>query len=634
MFGSSIINEALVGYSRTSVIAETFDWSGVGAGNALYSIAGGQPIDGLSQIGWGSGLTLPGSIATDSDTLAKTYQINEKLTWVTGRHTVKFGGQFLHYNQQRFYAGNNGLLGFINFNGAFTGFAFSDFLLDLVSSKGRGGGDPDDPWTHLQNRISVFAQDDFKVLRNLTLNLGLRWAYTSPLVEEQNRQSNFDLATGRQIFAEDGGLEQRALYNAYYGGFEPRLGAAWTATDRLVVRGGYGITQFMEGTGANLRLPLNPPFFFESAVNYDTTTGAGTARTGFAELVPGTTPSGNVRAYDPDLRPQFSQQWNGFVEYRLTPAMSAQVGYVGHHADHLVTPVEGNQALPGVGDPATWAPKNTRRPLFGALPLVTTIATTAARSGSRYHAMQASVRQRAADGIEFLASYTLGKTRTNNRGFYGVFGGTGLQGVTSATEGAYWQNTYDPEAEWGPAFHDVRHNFVFSSTYELPFGQGRSFGSDWSGPVNAILGDWRVSGIFQARTGLPITVTDGRNRSLQGERGAERPNCVGDPHPSDQSIDRWLDINAFQAAPLGTFGNCPVGVARAPGYTNLDLMFSKRVEVGSSRYGEFRVEIFNALNKASFGPPARDISDPNNFGRITNTISAPRVIELVFKFYF
>ncbi len=173
----------------------------------------------------------------------------------------------------RFYAGNNGLLGFINFNGAFTGFAFSDFLLDLVSSKGRGGGDPDDPWTHLQNRISVFAQDDFKVLRNLTLNLGLRWAYTSPLVEEDNRQSNFDLATGRQIFAEDGGIEERALYNPYYSGFEPRLGAAWTATDRLVVRGGYGITQFMEGTGANLRLPLNPPFFFESAVNYDATTG-------------------------------------------------------------------------------------------------------------------------------------------------------------------------------------------------------------------------------------------------------------------------------------------------------------------------------------------------------------------------
>ena len=379
---------------------------------------------------------MPGSIATDSDTLAKTYQINEKLTWLRGRHSLKFGGQFLRYDQRRFYAGNNGLLGFSTYSGLFTGVAFSDFLLDQVASKGRGGGDPEDPWTHLQNRISLFAQDDLKLTSDVTLNLGMRWAYTSPLVEKDNRQSNFDLVTGEQIFAQDGGLEERALYKPYYKGFEPRLGAAWRANDRVVVRGAYGISQFMEGTGANLRLPLNPPFFFESAVNYDRTSGSGRTGTGFAELVPGTTPSGNVRAYDPDLRPQFTQQWNGFVEYQLSRSMSAQVGYVGHHATHLVTPVEGNQALPGVGDPATWAPRNNRRPLFSAQPLITTIATTAARGGSRYNSMQASVRQRLDDGVEFLASYTLGKVTTNNRGFYGIFGGTGPQGVVSATEAA------------------------------------------------------------------------------------------------------------------------------------------------------------------------------------------------------
>lgn len=633
-FGSSLINELLVGYSSTTVGLDTFDWAGVGDGNALYGIAGGQPIDGLSSIGWGSGLTVPGAIAPDSDTLAKTYQLNEKVTWVRGRHTLKFGGQFLHYNQRRFYAGNNGLLGFINYNGAFTGFAFSDFLLDVASSKGRGGGDPNDPWTHLQNRIALFTQDDFKIRDNVTLNLGLRWAYTSPLIEENNRQSNFDLVTGRQVFAQDGSLEERALYKPYYNGWEPRLGAAWSVTDRLVVRGAYGISQFMEGTGANLRLPLNPPLFFESGVTYDATTGPGTIRTGFAELIPGRTPSGNVRAYDPDLRPQFTQQWNTFVEYRLTPVMSAQVGYVGHHATHLVTPTEGNQALPGVGDPATWAPKNTRRPLFGPQPLITTIATTSARSGSKYNSLQASLRQRSANGVEFLASYTLANARTNNRGFYGVFGGTGLQGVTSGTEGAYWQNTYDPEAEWGPAFHDVRHNFIFSSTYELPIGRGRAVGADMSPALNAIVGGWRIGGIFQARSGLPVTVIDGRARSLQGERGSERPNCVGDWKPADQTLDRWLDINAFAAAPLGTFGDCPVGVARAPGYVNLDLMLAKRVDISGARFAEFRIEAFNALNHPSFGPPARDISTPNTFGTITSTISAPRVVELVLKFYF
>ena len=634
IFGPTMVNELLVGFSHTTVISQTDDWAGIGDANAAYGIAGGQPIAGLSSVGWASGLSAPGAIAPDSDTLAKTFQINEKFTWMKGRHGLKFGGQWLHYDQRRFYAGNNGLLGFINYNGAFTGYAFSDFLLDLSSSKGRGGGDPTKPWTHLQDRIGLFAQDDLRVTDSLTLNLGLRWAYTSPLVEKDNKQSNFDLATGQQIFATDGSIEARALYKPYYNGWEPRLGAAWTFADKWVARGGYGISQFMEGTGANLRLPMNPPFMYESAVSYDITTGAGSAASGFADLVPGTKPSGNVRAYDPNLRPQFTQQWNVFVERQLTASMSAQIGYVGHKADHLVVPMEGNQALAGVGDPATWAPKATRRPLYAAQPLITTIATTAARGGSRYNSMQASVRQRMLHGLEFLVSYTLAKGRTNNRGFYGVFGGTGPQGVTGATEGAYWQNTYDPEADWGPAFHDVRHNVIVSGGWELPFGRGRAIGGNWNAVVDALLGGWRLGGIFQARSGLPVTVIDGRARSLQGERGSERPNCVGDWKPSDQSLTKWLDINAFSMAPLGTFGNCSVGVARAPSYTNVDAVLSKRFNTGGPTFAEIRVEAFNVFNHPSFGPPARDISVPNTFGTITSTISSPRVIELGFKFSF
>jgi hypothetical protein len=180
----------------------------------------------------------------------------------------------------------------------------------------------------------------------------------------------------------------------------------------------------------------------------------------------------------------------------------------------------------------------------------------------------------------------------------------------------------------------VRHNFVFSATYDLPFGRGRTYGSDWSPVLNLILGGWKLGGIFQARSGLPVTVIDSRLPSAQGDRGSERPNCVGDPVPSDQSIAHWLDIAAFPAAAPGTFGNCPVGVARAPGYTNFDLMLGKRFEVGGPRYAEFRIEAFNVLNHPSFGPPGRDIAAPGSFGVITNTISAPRVIELVFKFYF
>ena len=307
--------------------------------------------------------------------------------------------------------------------------------------------------------------------------------------------------------------------------------------------------------------------------------------------------------------------------------MSANVGYVGHKATHLVTPVEGNQPLAGVGDPSTWAPLQNRRPLFGTAPLITNISTTASRGRSDYNGLQMSLRQRNVKGVEYLASYTLSRTRTNNLGYYGS---GGVQ-----AEGAYWANAYDSEANYGPAFFDARHNFVLSANYELPFGKGRKYAADASNVMDAIFGGWRLSGIFQARSGFPITVTDGTAPSLQGTRGNERPNCVGDPTPSDQNINHWIDINAFQRAARGTFGNCPIGAGgRAPGYTNIDAVLAKQFNLGGSRYFEFRAEAFNFTNHPSFSPPARDINAPNTFGTITGTVSSPRTVEMVLKFFF
>jgi hypothetical protein len=624
IFSPSLMNELILGYNQTAIRTHTIDWAGIGQGNATFGIPGGQPIAGLSQITWGSGLTIVGWAAPDSDTLDHTYQINEKLTWIKGRHAVKFGGQLLHYVQRRFFAGNNGLLGVVGYSGAFTGFAFSDFLLDQVSRKGRGSAS--EPWTQLHDRVALYVQDDFKVAPSLTLSLGLRWAHIQPLVERDNRQSNFDVDTGQQILAQDGERAARALYNPFYKGFEPRYGLAWRPGERWVLRAGFGVSHYMEATGANLRLPLNPPFFFESDVRYDGTTGAGSLASGFADLVPLDQPSGQVRAYDPNIRPQITQQWNVFAEYLVTSSLSANVGYVGHKAQNLVTPVEGNQPLPGVGDPATWAPLQQRRRLYGTAPHLTNISMTASWGRSNYHALQVSLRQRTWKGLEYLASYTFGEALTNNLGYYGSAG--------VADEGAYWMNAYQPDWNYGPAFFDIRHNVVLSGNYELPFGRGRRFGSEWSGLSNAILGGWTLSGILQARTGFPVTVIDSRGSSLQAVRGGERPNCVGSPIPDKPTLDRWLDIEGFAQAPLGTWGDCGVGIARAPGYRNVDLAISKRFNAGGDRYLEFRAEAFNLTNTPSFGPPARNIADVNTFGTITSTVSQPRTIELVVKFYF
>jgi hypothetical protein len=623
IFGPSVVNELLLGYNQVGVIRAFDDISGLGNANEKFGIPGGQPFAGLSSIAMGSGLSNIGTGASIWDTVNKTYQVNEKLTWISGRHTMKFGGQFLHYNQNRYYAGNNGALGLFSYTGTFTGVPFADFLLDMVSQKGRGSVSP--PWTHLHNRVGIFAQDDFKITNDLTANLGLRWAYTSPLVEKDDRQANFDLTTGQHLLAGQNG-NSRALYNAYKKGWEPRLGVAWTPAEKWAVRGAYGIVQYMEGTGANLRLPLNPPFFFESDVRYDRTSGPGSIATGFTGLVPLDQPSGQVRAWDPNLRPQFTQQWNLFVEYLLREKTSLSVGYVGHNADHLVTPFEGNQPRAGTGAVSTWLPQQQRRPLFSKAPLITNISTTAPNGKSNYNAMQASVRQRLSGGLEFLASYTYGKAMTNNLGYYGSPG--------VAAPGAYWTNANDGESEYGPAFFDVKHNFVLSGTYEVPFGQERRWGANLSPWADAILGGWSLSGIFQARTGFPITVTDGRATSQQAVRGAERPNRVGSGKVDDPTIGRWIDINAFQRAALGSWGDSGVGILRAPGYVNLDLALGKRFKMPNGHNAQFRVEAFNALNHPSFGPPARDISNVNTFGTITSTISPPRTVEFVVKYQF
>jgi hypothetical protein len=133
VFNSSLINELLVGYNSINVITSLNDWGGIGNANATYGIPGGQPFAGLSAINWGGGLSGVGAAATLENNLPKGYQLNEKLTWIKGRHALKFGGQFLRYVQRRYYAGNNGALGSFNYAGTFTGFAFSDFLLDQPS---------------------------------------------------------------------------------------------------------------------------------------------------------------------------------------------------------------------------------------------------------------------------------------------------------------------------------------------------------------------------------------------------------------------------------------------------------------------------------------------------------------------
>jgi hypothetical protein len=624
-FAGTVLNDLLVGYSDNDQISDELDLLGLGMLNNQLGIGGTQTIRGLSQIQMGDTITNIGNPETGTDNFNQVFQLNERLTWLRGRHTLKFGGSWNYYRSKSYYPGNNGHNGFISYTTFnFTGAPYADFLLDQVSQKGRGS--TSDAWTHLQHRVGIYAADDFKVSTDFTLNLGLRWAYTSPFVEKDDRQVNFNLTNAEVLLAGVDG-NSRALYDPFYNGWEPRLGLAYRRGDRWVFRGGYGITQYMEGTGANQRLPLNPPYFFESQVRYDATSGPGTIATGFEGLQALDRPSGQLRAWDPDIRPQLTHQWNLFAEYLLASRSSINIGYVGSDSKHIIMTIDANQPLPGTGDPRTWLPVQQRRPLYPYNPDITFLITTTSRGVANYHALQTTFKQRLWHGLDFTANYTWSKAMTNSRGFFGS------AGVAAGTSTSTPVNSRDLADNYGPAFFDARHIFSSAGSYELPFGSERQFGGNWNRVVDALAGGWSLSYAVTAHTGYPITVLDSSAPSLQASRSTERPNRVGSGEVDNPTLERWIDRAAFVSAPLGQFGDAGIGILRAPGYWNVDLSVSKRLLTFGRQYFLFRGEIFNALNHPNFGPPNVNIQS-TAFGTITSTVGDARIVQLVGKYYF
>ena len=513
-------------------------------------------------------------------------------------------------------------------------------------------------WGQRQWRPALFVQDDFRVSNELTLNLGARWEYDQPLYEVNDKQANVDIKTGAVTYAGQNGAS-RALYKPFYGGFMPRVGFSYSPSllrNRFVVNGGYAITSFMEGMGANLRLTLNQPYFVDVAGNANGGAAFHEAN-GFPMPTNLNVLSGNVRAWDPNLKPSLIQQYDLMMQYEPSNSMSLTVAYAGQKGNHLVDPREADQAkcslvaLPNQPTPCAL-------PLAGVLPNVSQLSYTESESVMNYNALQSTLRRQMSHGLEFLANYTFSKSFTNNKGYYGAGGTAGANN--------YFQDAYNPHAEYGLNLVDATHLFSFGGYYKLPFGRDGIIGTNLNPFLNNVVGGWKLGAIASAHTGFPLTLTS--TQYYNANQRANRPNQYRKLKIVNQSAAHWFGTDASATAcrnsaslnpaavstkvngstiwtsndngtcaygeELSTgFGTSGVSTERAPGYKNFDLSASKNITLPHENNLQFRADAYNVLNTVSLGPPTVAVSN-NAFGSIGSTVSVERRIQLALKLSF
>jgi Carboxypeptidase regulatory-like domain/TonB dependent receptor len=653
-FSANVLNEASVGANYVRLARGGGD-NGLGNLGEKLGIANandhGPGLLALVIFGGAVGPFGSQNIGTAELFADTVFQYKDDVVISHRRHLFHAGFQFWRQRINTYEAGTNGRTGFMRFSGRFTagpdqlavsgdgtGAGEGDFFLGLPDSFGRGINSTG-LWGQRANVFGIYFQDDWRVTDTLTLNLGLRYENHTPWVEVQNRQVNFAPITGQIQFAGQPCIYSncRALYNSYNGGlnFQPRIGLAWTPAflaRKTVLRGAYGISSYLEGTGNNLRLPMNPPFTSpEFETDYFTNLPA--TRTGQGLLPPTTDPFQNaiIRLWDANIRPAISQQWNLAVEHQFTDSTTLQVGYVGQHATHLMV------ALPYLQKQLHADGRITASPFLSGSPALqaelSQISGTASIGNMRYDALQATLQKRFSGGLQGQIAYTYSKCMTDSIGYFGAAG-------QASPTSAYWQNLYDRSSEWGPCYYDVAHVLSSYAVYELPVGRNKRWGRNLNPFVNSMIGDWRLGGVVQVRGGVPLTIYSG-DASGTNSRGP-RANCVAPPHvfgrkPASDPFTgqfsgfQWFDPASYEAAAPGTFGTCGVGTVRGPGLRTADLSVQKEFPLSESKRLEFRAEFFNVTNTPILNSPIIGLSP---YLGLINSSQGERNIQFALKLYF
>lgn len=672
-FSSSVVNELRAGYSRIRWIqGEPVDTTGAFGlhGDATVGICSGctQPFEGFAAQNV-SGLNTPGNSAGGTNFIDNTFDYSEALTWQHGNHSSKVGVEFVRYQQNNFYPGNDGALGGFTYNGEFSsnpnvgapGYAVADFVLDRVEFEGIGG--VAGRTGQRQWRSAYYAQDDWRVTPNLTLNLGLRYEFDQPIYEVNNKTVNVNLTTGNVEYA--GSIPAsntvpnatvcptRACYNATYNNFMPRVGFAYSATRKLVVRGGYGITNFLEGTGANLRLTYNPPYqpSLELTGTAPTDTTPGTyflVQNGFSTSANPNYSGTTYRAYAPNLKPAFVSTYSLSTQYQIGNQSSLTLAYVGESGSHLIQAVAANQlhtpcdlSDPGqnnAGPNSLACAAADPAPFQALVGQSGGVVETASEGMYNYNALQVQYRQRPVQGLEYNVNYTYGRAMTNTDGFFGV---PNINGPSP-----YAENAYNNHEEYGPVGQDIRNSINGTAVYKLPVGRGRLYGKNMNRAVDEVIGNWSVGMTAVAYSGFPVTPYSNYNFANTNNK-TNRPNQYFKIPVKHRSINEWYGndpsiigcagagqtINtagvpcAYGSAGLGQYGTARPNSLRGPGYQDYDFTLSKDFPIFREHKIGFRADAFNAFNKASYNNPDSTVTD-STFGQITSVRSNQRQLQL------
>jgi hypothetical protein len=581
-------------------------------------------------------------------TRSQTVQLTDNLSWVKGKHTMKFGADVrrVRYTDLESFGGSNDFGAFTFNAGTFSGNAFTDLLLGLPSKSYIAQSGPD---TRLHSYQSgVYAQDEWHASNRLTVTFGLRWQALPPFVSENANLGAFDPRNGGFILPDNGAARQgmlvtintcpgvnpalpcaplekasqlgvgNGLREFYKGNFQPRISAAWRpfGDSKTVLRAGFGIFTMtslgqlsFDTTNINVgivrttsnQLPNGQPAFqFPNVTtSFDPVAVAGTGD--FYQNV-------NLHFRDPQ-----SAQWNVTVERQLTQEMTLRISYAGMNSYRMGQTVDLNQMQPSA-TPVDYSERPY--PNWGR------ILSSENQGFSNYQALQTEVNKSFGHGLMFQANHTWAHNIGNVGGDAPtVFSPEVIYGTAVA-------NRFDLAANRGNIVGSRRHRVLVSAIYQLPVGKGRHYLNKMSSAVNAVLGGWEASTVTLWQTGpylTPITspAFDTANLNLVYRGSYLRPDCIGNPNVADPAAGQYFNIGAFNPVPaLGRTGNCGVGILEGPGTAAVAGGLSKTFAFREKARLRLEATFTNLLNHPNFAPPAVDVSAPATFGRITSVQSA------------